>query len=149
MVQAAMDTGEPSGIRGWLILPAIGIVVAPVWFAKNVLDYFPKFELLRPGTLFHAMTMFEILAWIAFALFATLTAVQFFTHKKSAPKLYRILLVAQLLFIVGEYWLAAILFDVPMFDANGGFAIGKWLVACIIWVPYFLYSVRVRNTFVR
>ena len=149
MTQAAISQDEPSGIGGWLILPAIGIVVAPIQFAMNVLDYFPKFELLQPGTLVHTMTMFEILAWIGFAILATTTAVQFFTRKKNAPKLYRALLLGQLLFVVGAYWAAAILFDAPMFDVDAGIAIVMLLAACLIWIPYFLYSVRVRNTFVR
>ncbi len=149
MTQAAMSTSEPSGIGGWLILPAIGIVVAPVQFALNILDYFPKFELLVPGTLLHTMTMVEILAWIGFAILATMTAVQFFTYKKSAPRLYRTLLVGQLLFVVAAYWAAAILFDAPMFDIDAGIAIAMLLAACLIWIPYFLYSARVRNTFVR
>ncbi len=149
MTQATMSASEPSGIGGWLILPAIGIVVAPIQFAMNVLDYFPKFELLEPGTLLHTMTMVEILAWIGFAILATTTAVQFFTRRRSAPKLYRALLVSQLLFVVAAYWAAAILFDAPVFDADAGFAIAMLLAACFIWIPYFLYSTRVRNTFVR
>lgn len=149
MTQAAMSSTEPTGIGGWLILPAIGIVVAPVQFVMNVFDDFPRFELLEPGTLLHTITMLKILAWIGFAILATTTAVQFFARRRSAPKLYRALLVGQLLFVIAAYWAAAILFDVPMFDANGGFAIGMLLAACLIWIPYFLYSVRVRNTFVR
>ncbi len=149
MTQAAISSSEPSGIGGWLILPAIGIVVAPIQFTMNVMDYFPKFELLEPGTLLHTMTMVEILAWIGFAILATTTAVQFFTYRKNAPKLYRALLVGQLLFVVAAYWVAAILFDAPLFDVDVGFAIGMLLAACAIWIPYFLYSVRVRNTFVR
>ncbi len=148
MTQAAISASGPSGIGGWLILPAIGIVVAPVQFAMNIMDYFPRFELLQPGTLLHTMTMVEILAWIGFAILATTTAVQFFTRRKNAPKLYRALLVGQLLFVVAAYWAAAILFDAPLFDVDAGFAIGMLLAACAIWIPYFLYSARVRNTFV-
>lgn len=146
---ATTGASGPSGIGGWLLLPAIGIVVAPIQFTMNVLDYFPKVELLQPGTLFHTMTLVEILAWIAFAILATMTAVHFFTRRKTAPTLYRALLVSQLLFVVGAYWVAALLFSKPMFDASSGFAIGKWLLACLIWIPYFLYSARVRNTFIR
>ncbi len=149
MTQAAVNANEPTGIGGWLILPAIGIVVAPVQFTLNILDYFPKFELLQPGTLVHLMTTAEILGWVGFAILATMTAVRFFTYRKSAPTLYRALLLGQLLFVVGAYWAAAILFDAPIFDVDAGFAIGMLLAACAIWIPYFLYSVRVRNTFVR
>ncbi len=149
MTQAVISSSGPSGIGGWLILPAIGIVVAPIQFAMNVMDYFPKFELLQPGTLLHTMTMVEILAWVAFAILATTTAVQFFTLRKGAPRLYRALLVSQLLFVIAAYWVAAILFDAPLFDLDAGFAVGMLVAACAIWIPYFLYSTRVRNTFVR
>ncbi len=149
MTQATISGEGPSGIGGWLILPAIGIVVAPVQFAKNILDYFPGVELLEPGTLLHTMTIVEMLAWIGFAILATMTAVQFFTRRRSAPRLYRALLVGQLLFVLAAYWVAAILFDAPIFDVDSGFAIAMLLAACAIWIPYFLYSVRVRNTFVR
>ncbi len=149
MTQAAMSTSQPSGIGGWLILPAIGIVVAPVWFAKNVFDYFPGIELLEPGTLVHTMTMIEVLGLIGFAILATLTAVQFFTYRKGAPKLYRVFMVGQLLFLMGDYWQAAIFFSKPMFDIDTGITMSMLFAACLIWVPYFLYSARVRNTFVR
>lgn len=149
MTQAAISANEPAGIGGWLILPAIGIVVAPFQFAKNVLDYFPGIELLAPGTLLHTMTMIEILAWIGFAILAATTAVQFFARKKSAPTLYRALLIGQLIFVLAAYWAAAIFFDTPMFDVDAGIAIAMLLAACAIWIPYFLYSTRVRNTFVR
>jgi hypothetical protein len=149
MTQAAIGASEPTGIGGWLILPAIGIVVAPFQFAKNVFDYFPTVELLAPGTLLHTMTMVEILAWIGFAILAAATAVAFFTRHRNAPRLYRALLLGQLLFVLGAYWVAAILFDAPVFDVDAGIAIAMLLAACAIWIPYFLYSVRVRNTFVR
>ncbi len=149
MTQAAVSTSEPVGIGGWLILPAIGIVVAPVQFVMNVFDDFPRFELLEPGTLLHTMTMVKILAWIAFAFLATTTAVQFFTHRKNAPRLYRALLVGQLLFFLAAYWAMAIFFDAPMIDVDSAITVGMLLAACAIWIPYFLYSTRVRNTFVR
>ena len=149
MTQAAMSTSQPSGIGGWLILPAIGILVAPVQFVMNVFDDFPRFELLEPGTLLHTMTMVKILVWVAFALLATTTAVQFFTRRKGAPRLYRTLLVAQLLFFMAAYWAMAIFFDTPMMNVDTWITVGMLLAACVIWIPYFLYSARVRNTFVR
>ena len=149
MTQAAISTSEPSGIGGWLILPAIGIVVAPVQFVLNVFDDFPRFELLEPGTLLHTMTMLKILAWVGFAILATTTAVNFFTRRKSAPMLYRALLAGQLLFFLAAYWTMAILFDAPMMSVDAGITVGMLLAACVIWIPYFLYSTRVRNTFVR
>ena len=35
---AGTPSTEPAGISGWLILPAIGTVIAPLWTLKTVVD---------------------------------------------------------------------------------------------------------------
>lgn len=149
MTQAAIGVNEPSGIGGWLILPAIGIVAAPVRFLVNLWDYLPLFDGITPGTMVHAMLIAEVICWVGFLGLAALTAVQFFGRKVNAPKLYIALLVGQVVFVAADALAAAILFNAQALDVDIEIAFGMLLAACAIWIPYFLYSVRVRNTFVR
>lgn len=148
MTQAAISVNEPSGIGGWLILPAIGIVAAPVRFLVNLWDYLPLIDGIEPWTLVHAMLIAEVVCWIGFLALAALTAVQFFSRRVNAPKLYIALLVGQLVFVAADALAAAILFNAQALDFDTEFAFGMLVAACAIWIPYFLYSVRVRNTFV-
>jgi hypothetical protein len=149
MTQAAIGTSEPAGIGGWLILPAIGIVAAPVRFLTNLMDYLQLFDGIKPGTLVHAMLSAEVVCWIGFLILAGVTAVQFFARKVNAPKLYIALLVAQVTFVAADALAAAILFNAQALNTDTEIAFGMLVAACAIWIPYFLYSVRVRNTFVR
>ena len=149
MTQAAISASEPAGIGGWLILPAIGIVAAPLRFLTNLADYVPLFDGIKPGTLVHAMLTAEVVCWIGFLILAGITAVQFFSHKTSAPKLYIALLVGQVAFVVADALAAAILFNAQALNMDTEIAFAMLVAACAIWIPYFLTSARVRNTFVR
>jgi len=150
MTQAAISSSsEPSGIGGWLILPAIGIAVAPFRFLANLADYFRLFDGLQPGTLVHVMLSAEVVCWVGFVVLAGVTAVQFFTRKISAPRLYIALLVGQVVFVFADALAATFFFNAQALNTDTRIAMGLLIAACAIWIPYFLYSVRVRNTFVR
>ena len=131
------------------MLPAIGIVVAPVRFTMNVVDYFPKIELCSRDAVPHHDAgrdpgVDRLCDPRGDDCGAVLRPAQ-----ECRPSFIARCSSASCCSWLAAYWLAALLFAKPMFDANSGFAIGKWLVACLIWVPYFLNSASVRNTFVR
>ena len=149
MTQAAISPSEPSGIGGWLILPAIGIAVAPFRFLANLADYFQLFGVLQPGTLVHVMLSAEVVCWLGFVVLAGITAVQFFTRKMNAPRLYIALLVGQVVFVFADALAATLFFNAQAPSTDTRIAISLLIAACAIWIPYFLYSARVRNTFVR
>lgn len=152
------------GLGGWLILIAIGLVIAPLRMGFLVFrDLLPAFSeetwsvLTTPGTevyhkLWAPLLIFELLTNIIFIVFAIVLLVFLVQKKRLFPKLIIAYLAANLLFLVVDYFGANL---IP-FVANQTEAlnesigeIGRGVIASAIWIPYFLKSRRVKATFVR
>ena len=146
-------TGQPAddrliGIRGWLILPAIGlvlsIIVGPIALIEGIAEMGPRYGTYSlPATLVNLG--FYIWIWVA--------AVRFFKKRKSAPKTLIQLMVARIiasamLFVLGMAVVGRTdpLVIIALLKANNFIAQG---IAAAIWIPYFKVSKRVRATFVR
>ena len=132
-------------IGGWLILPAIGLIVTPLLQAAGiilVLCMLGSGILARAagGTAYVGMAIVLSLGLIALDLCA---AVAFFAKKRHAPKWMIALLCVGLLNIPMEIW-GNMVFDTT--DVKG---IVRPIAAASIWIPYFLMSERVKATFVR
>lgn len=111
------------GIRGWLILPAIGMALAPF-----SIIFLLGFE--GPA----AYKGFSFLLWVI----KCVTSVCFFSKKSSTPGLVVFCLIA------------AVIAPLPFTDSLHAADGRAWLssvVAAIIWIPYFLKSRRVKATF--
>jgi len=159
-----MTTGaiEPKGLGGWLILPAIGLFYLPVRLLislnKDFLPIFAKgyWEILTtPGSeayhhLWAPLIIFEISSNILFILFDVFLIFLFFTKSYRFPLLYIIFLVSNLLFVVGDFFFADFS---PIIaaesDPDSLMEVARTIVAAMIWIPYFLVSKRVKNTFVK
>ena len=148
---AKADPG-PSGIGGWLILPAIGL---PFGILRGLKELSESLSLLRdddfdaleaelPGI--GSLVTFEIVG-VAVLVAAYLgVAILFYAQKRATPHVMIGVLFLQLLLVgVSTLWASSILPDQQL-PPGGAFGA---IVAAAIWIPYFLTSVRVRNTFVR
>ncbi len=149
------------GIGGWLILPAISLVIRPftllytfgstanAYFNAQVWDTFssPGSPTYQPGTI--TLLVFELAGNVSVLALGVIAAVFFFRTKRQAPKLVIALLLAMV--------------ALHAIDALGGWligntkdpsAIGTYMEAiraslqALLWVPYFLVSRRVKATFV-
>lgn len=135
------------GIRGWLLLPAIGLVlsliIAPIGliasFAQMTDDY-------------AAYTVPAILVNAGLYVYLWVAAVRFFKKRSEAPQTMIHFLVARIiasvaLFVLGLAVLGAddALKIVVLLRANNFVAQG---IAAAIWIPYFKVSKRVKVTFV-
>jgi hypothetical protein len=152
---------EPSGIGGWLILPAIGLAVSP---------FLQGFELVRetlpslsptvlmslsdstsanystlwvPGILFEAVSnilIFVLTLWLAYLFF--------FRKSALVPRLFIIWLASHVVIQMID-WLLTNSLPLAEPSANGVLtSLGRSIVNAAIWIPYFIWSIRVKNTFI-
>lgn len=146
----------PSGIGGWLILLAIGVVISPL---RLLAEYSLMMEqaggFMAIVDALSAYPAAQILIWVeAIANYVLVgafiyVAVLFFRKKKQFPLYYQILLVANLAFVLVDAVIGGIILDVPIFDIDTVKTLFSGTVAAAIWIPYVRMSKRVRNTFIR
>lgn len=148
---------KPVGLGGWLILPTIGIIVSlfylPFSFWVAYADVFEYWSLLTDPTssyfmpLFKELTYFEVLGNVI--LYGTLLYLcyLFFTKKKLTVKVIIFFYVFSLVLVIADVILVKELLSVPV-DGKDVKDIIRGVLVCAIWIPYFLISVRVKNTFV-
>jgi hypothetical protein len=139
---------DPSliGIRGWLILPAIGLVLGPIVGVIAVFIVLAMFKELSRGR-YGGLLALELVFSIIMVVYLIYTAVQFFAKKKITPKL-----------IVGYYCgriaISVLLLVVEIGAGAQGFAVDTarqmvfQVIGGAVWIPYFLVSKRVKATFV-
>lgn len=155
------SSSQHKKIGGWLILVAIGLVLTPLRFLVVVVnDLLPVFSgetwsiLTTPGTeAYHpfsaTLLIFELIGNIAFVVFAIVVAIFFFKRRKIVPKLMIAFLFSNLAFVVIDYFVAdSIPFIASQNDPESLRELIRVLIGCLIWVPYFLVSKRVKGTFV-
>lgn len=156
-------TAQPSpiGIGGWLLLPALAMVVSPIRIAY---DFYQTFDpilkpsvwilLLRPGTPFHnpplaALFTWEIIANAALFVFTVWLAFLFFKKRKNVPKLYVYWLLLGCVLQIADLFFSSLVPIVASQNHASSFnELAKAAIGAAIWMPYFLRSKRVRNTFV-
>lgn len=153
---------EPAGIGGWLLLPAFGLIVSPIWQCIGLVrDTIPSLNptLLRslsdptsagysvlwvPGILFEAVSntlIFLLTLWLAYLFF--------FRKSALVPRLFVIWLASHLIIQVADWLLKKSLPLAPE-QVGGGITseLGRSITHAAIWIPYFVWSVRVKNTFI-
>jgi len=137
---------EPvEGIAGWLMLPAISLVFSPVMTTVNLFLGWNMMEAVAPEYLsdprFWTVCMIEV-GMIAASLWV---AVLFFRKRRGAVRAVIVLLLAAVAAKVGESLLNGSMFGVEAREI--GTAALRGAVPAALWIPYFLKSKRVRNTF--
>jgi transglutaminase-like putative cysteine protease len=161
-VELATPPAAPAAaIGGWLILVCIGLLLKPTislgnlgescrfflasdWHALTVPDMESYYGLWAPTIIF------ELLANILLLVFSGLLLVLFFERKRRFPLLFIIFTLLNLA-VFGVDYLANAL--IPVAKAHSAssplWGFTNAAVYVMIWVPYFLFSKRVKTTFVR
>jgi hypothetical protein len=149
------------GLGGWLVLPAVGIIIAP--FIMLFTKLLPEIKLLRGGVwellaipgsdsyipwwgpLFAAEMTINLGITVAWIFIAFL----FFSKKKCFPMWYIGTMTFTLGFMVIDAIASKLAFpDLAAFDQNTVTVIAQQLVATLIWGRYMWVSRRVKATFV-
>lgn len=146
-------------IGGWLILIGIGITISPFYilftiFTQNYFDHSLWINITSASSanynpVLAISFLIELLINIVSFVFTILLLVLFYKRRSSFPRLVIIFYVFNFLFMAVDAAVISslgILNDTALMDSYK--AIGKSFITMVIWVPYFLKSDRVKETFV-
>lgn len=152
-----VDRG-PSGLGGWLILIAIGLVITPIiliftiteynlpiFNEKEIWDTFADPNSLDYLPLFPFLIYFELIGNVIILLASFFFLYLFFTKKKLFPKVYFWFLIANFAFIFIDEVLTNRMFVFEEFAFRETL---RQAFYCAIWLRYLKVSQRVKNTFV-
>ncbi|MBI3005379.1 MAG: DUF3857 domain-containing protein [Ignavibacteriales bacterium] len=149
------------GIRGWLYLPAAGLILSPLTYAWQIIQTFPSIfnvsrweQLTTPGQpeyhpMFASFLISELFIYVCFAFISVGVSIYFFRKKKEAPRLMIIWLLTSSIFPIVDAvaaWLVGITETIfPPLEMR---QVGSVISSVCIWIPYFIISQRVKSTFV-
>lgn len=137
-----------TGLGGWLILPAIHLVISPIQLVMVIVQDLNALAQRTPVVLPVTLELVIQLLHLAFCLFA---AVQFFRRKKSAPMtmvgFYALNIMTAFISAALGSWVLSELHTTNPQDTTA-VDIGRAVISSTIWIAYFTSSTRVRSTFV-
>ena len=155
------EPGAPAGIGGWLLLPAISMILTPFLSGAAVVSWLPWIDAKAwhalptgvsqayAGTTHPVVLSIMVLAVLE-TVFAVLTAVLFFAKRTSAPRCF----VALTWFVVvtdgaAVLWSLAAGFNKELNATGVSSDAMRSLVTALVWTAYMSSSKRVKATFVR
>ncbi|ULO07010.1 DUF2569 domain-containing protein [Paenibacillus sp. 19GGS1-52] len=152
---------KPSGLGGWMILVQIGLYVSIFRIIALIFNYvIPSFKpeiwdaLTSPDSpaydsMWKPSLIFESVANVVFVLFSIFLLVLLYQKKSTFPRWAIFYYVTNLLVLIVDYVLMANIEVLQTLDeGNSTQDIGRLAVSCAIWIPYFIRSKRVHNTFI-
>lgn len=163
MSDADFEFEEPkiTGLGGWLILVAIGLILSPFWIVSTLLTiHLPIFtdgtfalvtstssEYFTPG--FSLLMSYEVLGNLILFFFIFYLLYLFFSKSKSFPLFFIYSRVGYLVFILLDIIFAKVVFpSETVFDPTTARELFQAIFGAAIWIPYMLRSKRVKNTFI-
>lgn len=159
---AELNEKTYEGIKGWLILPLLGLLIAPFRIALLMYrDFWPLFSegywsvLTTPGSeeyhpLLAPLLVFEVGGNLLIIVLDLVALWFFFKKSHLAPKIIIAFLIIDVLFVGGDFSLSHVIPGLaPKSDPESARELARAIVGVVIWIPYFLVSKRVKSTFVR
>jgi uncharacterized protein DUF2569 len=139
-------------------MPAIGLVLTPIVLLKGLVELLPVLDpeiwqqLTEPGSdayhpLWATVVIYELLANVGFLVFTLWLGFLFVRKSSRAPSVFITWLAINLAIQLIDLLLIA---QIPAIAGESVASVGeivRAVIQAIIWIPYFLRSERVRNTF--
>jgi Protein of unknown function (DUF2569) len=145
ILRAAARRATLAGIRGWLLLPAIGLVLTVVVGGAGLVAMLRANATLATSRYAGLYTL-ELFAQIGVLILSVYATIRFFDKKRDAPAAVIRLLVANV--AVSALLLAIELSaGVAVLAVENVRALVQGGIAAAIWIPYFRVSERVKATF--
>ncbi len=140
LVIADSELEDVGKIRGWLLLPALGLILG---FGRELIEVAGLVRLAVGDPSLEPILAVAIgVPWLAFVV---IVGTFFFLKHRWAPWFYIAMLVGNVM-LVGLSVLVILIVGGSMVEASGQLA--RSVVMGVIWIPYFLKSRRVKLTFV-
>lgn len=138
---------KPAGIGGWLIFPAIGLILSCIISVINFSIYFN----LYPGAIragYGPYVLMNLFVMVGLFTYLIIAALRFFGKKKSAPATM-IRLNAAILGASAFTTMLAFITHAEPFLPEEIKGLIKAAIAASIWIPYFRASMRCKATFTK
>ena len=144
-------------IGGWLLLPLIGMFLFPLTtliqlFTSGFFDYVQWEILTNPSAANYnpklgILVLFEYLYHVAALAYSIFLLVIMLQRRTSFPRLVTIIYASNVVYLfVDAIWLHSLGMPTVLDGNNPGAVVGP-LLGAIIWIPYMLFSERVKGTF--
>ncbi|MEN4978207.1 DUF2569 family protein [Erwinia billingiae] len=138
-------------IGGFLYLPLIGLIVAAASYLFALTDALKIISVnyWQLNTDARIFFIISIAIYILQLLFSILVVSFFLKKKKSLPKLYILYLISTVSTMTFIAYMLYILIPGVNIGYNELVPIFRNVISALIWIPYFITSVRVKRTFTR
>lgn len=156
-----INTTGDRPIGGWLILIAIGLIVSTITVIYQ-LFFDPTFfnsstwqAYLKPGNrniLMFLLIVVEFAFNSILLVYLVLIQIMFYKRRNAAPRLIIIFYSSYLIFLVLDTFMAHSLMPDSFTESErtkSYYEIGRNSIVTMIWITYFLKSLRVKETFTR
>ncbi|HYL56684.1 MAG TPA: DUF2569 domain-containing protein [Gemmatimonadales bacterium] len=151
--------GGPSGLGGWLVVMAIGVIVLPLRVLLYLVRVAPTYtasswaRLTTPsGAAYHPLwapsLLFELVCNLAILVFSGLQLWLFFRRNRLFPSVFIVFGVARVIIQLLDAVAVSSLPPLQSRATNEWSALASTSLGTALWVAYTLRSRRVRNTFV-
>lgn len=146
---SACEQKEFSKIGGILWFPAFGLVAGFIMYVISITNTASVIDIIRQNApQLTLLIIYELVSQIVLALLTLYTGFLFFSRRKKTPVVYISLLLLILAYRISDTFLASGYFGLHP-QGSSLSQIFPAITGALIWVPYFLKSVRVKRTFVK
>lgn len=147
------------GISGWLLLPALGLIVSPIQLLISFFGDLSAYSIANwnlittPGAenyhpLWAPTLLFELAVNLGLIVFWILLAIMFFQTRRAVPRLYIGLQAALLATQIMDTCLTLLIPNHGEFKPEDIAGIFQPIMSLCIWGAYFMCSERVKSTFI-